>query len=120
MTEADILATTYDDTCTVYRPFKKELESGETVFQDGLQGQVVYQDLACSLARPSGGKASKKTPVINAGVEYVLFTSPDIDIQQSDTIVVTQQGREIIVFAGRPAYYSSHNEVPVTLTKERA
>ena len=27
---------------------------------------------------------------------------------------------EIIVFAGRPAYYSSHNEVPVTLTKERA
>lgn len=43
MTEADILATTYDDTCTVYRPFKKVLESGETAFQDGLQGQVVYR-----------------------------------------------------------------------------
>ena len=67
MTEADILATTYDDTCTVYRPFK-----------------------------------------------------PEVDIQQSDTIVVIQQGREIIVTAGRPAYYPSHNEVPATLVKERA
>lgn len=120
MTEADILATTYDDTCTVYRPFKKVLESGETAFQDGLQGQVVYRDLACSLARPTGGSPKREKPVIKAGVEYVLFVRPEIDIQQSDTIVVTQQGREIIVMAGRPAYYPSHNEVPATLTKERA
>lgn len=35
-------------------------------------------------------------------------------------IVVNQQGREIIIMAGRPAYYPSHNEVPATLTKERA
>lgn len=120
MTEADILATTYDDTCTVYRPLKKVLESGETAFQDGLQGQVVYKDLACSLARPTGGSPKREKPVIKAGVEYVLFVRPEIDIQQSDTIVVTQQGREIIVMAGRPAYYPSHSEVPATLTKERA
>lgn len=120
MTEADILATTYDDTCTVYRPFKKDLESGETVFQDGLQGQVVYTDLACALARPTGGSSKREKPVINAGVDYVLFVRPEIDIQQSDTIVVIQQGREIIVMAGRPGYYPSHNEVPATLAKERA
>lgn len=32
MTEADILALTYEDTVTVYRPFKDRLPNGETVF----------------------------------------------------------------------------------------
>ena len=42
MTEADILASTYTDTCTAYRPGKTLLPSGESVFKKGLEGQVVY------------------------------------------------------------------------------
>ena len=120
MTEADILATTYDDSCTVYRPFKTVLENGETVFNDGVKGRVVYENLPCSLSRPSSSTPKKGTPTTVAPVEYTLFVRPEVDIQQSDTLVVLQQGHEIIVTAGRAAYYPSHNEIPAKLEKEMA
>ena len=43
MTEADILALTYQDSCWVYRPQKTTLPSGESVFQKGLDGRQVYE-----------------------------------------------------------------------------
>lgn len=46
MTEADILATTYEDTVTVYRAFKDTLPGGESVFKSGLDGKAVYVMLA--------------------------------------------------------------------------
>ena len=46
MTEADILALTYGDKCWVYRPQKTTLPSGESVFQKGLEGKAVYEDIA--------------------------------------------------------------------------
>lgn len=39
MQEADILAETYWDTVTVYRPFKDTLPSGESVFKSGAEGR---------------------------------------------------------------------------------
>ena len=45
MTEADILALTYGDKCWVYRPQKTTLPSGESVFQKGLEGKAVYEDI---------------------------------------------------------------------------
>ena len=41
MTEADILALTYQDSCWVYRPQKTTLPSGESVLQKGLDGRQV-------------------------------------------------------------------------------
>lgn len=41
MTEADILALTYEDTVTVYRPFKDRLPNGETVFHRKAEGRKV-------------------------------------------------------------------------------
>lgn len=40
MQEADILAETYWDTVTVYRPFKDTLPSGESVFKSGTEGKM--------------------------------------------------------------------------------
>ena len=45
MTEADILALTYQDSCWVYRPQKTTLPSGESVFQKGLDGRQVYENI---------------------------------------------------------------------------
>ena len=59
MTEADILALTYGDKCWVYRPQKTTLPSGESVFQKGLEGKAVYEDIPCALSSPSGGKLGK-------------------------------------------------------------
>lgn len=62
MTEADILALTYGDSCWVYRPQKVTLPSGESVFQKGLEGRQVYENIPCALSSPSGGKLGKKEP----------------------------------------------------------
>ncbi|MFR8426903.1 MAG: hypothetical protein ACLVCH_04150 [Roseburia inulinivorans] len=50
MTEADILATTYEDTVTVYRAFKDTLPGGESVFKSGLDGKAVYENVECALS----------------------------------------------------------------------
>ena len=54
MTEADILALTYQDSCWVYRPQKTTLPSGESVFQKGLDGRQVYENIPCALSSPWG------------------------------------------------------------------
>ena len=48
MQEADILAETYWDTVTVYRPFKDTLPSGESVFKSGAEGKIVVVKLFCN------------------------------------------------------------------------
>lgn len=58
MTEADILATTYEDTVTVYRAFKDTLPGGESVFKSGLDGKVVYEDVECALVYTYRWKAA--------------------------------------------------------------
>lgn len=117
MTEADILELTYDDTCTVYRPTKGVLASGESTFKKGLEGKAVHSDISCSLSSPSGGKLQHQKPVITSDIDYILFVRPEIDIQKTDTVEVLQQGRKIVVEIGRGKYYSSHNEYPANLVK---
>ncbi len=115
MTEADILAGTYDDLCSVYRPVKRVLENGETE----QERQLIYNSLPCSLSRPSGGRRQREQPVAKAGVDYTLFVRPEVEILPGDLLEVRQQGRIIKGLAGRAFFYSSHNEIPVTLAKER-
>lgn len=117
MTEADILALTYDDTCTVYRSAKAVLPSGESTFKKGLEGRTIYSGISCSLSSPSGGKLQRQKPVITSEVDYILFVRPEIDIQKTDTVEVLQQGRKIIVEVGQGGYYSSHNEYPANKAK---
>ena len=115
MTEADILAGTYDDLCSVYRPCKSLKNDGETE----QERQLVYADLPCSLSRPSGGKRQREQPVAKAGVDYTLFVRPEVEILPGDLLEVRQQGRTIRGVAGRAFFYPSHNEIPVTLVKEQ-
>lgn len=61
MNEIDILAATYDHTCKVYRAQMVDLPNGETTYQDGINGQLVYENLPCALSSPSGGKLSYKS-----------------------------------------------------------
>lgn len=120
MTEADILAATYDDTCTAYRPGKQVLESGETVFTKGLEGRRVYEDIPCALSTPSGGKWKRTPSVAAVDADYLLFVRPEIDIQPGDTVVVLHQRRKTIGVAGLAGTYSSHNNVPLKRLKGEA
>ncbi len=62
MTEADILALTYEDTVTVYRPFKDRLPNGETVFHRKAEGRKVYESISCALSTHTGGTLNRELP----------------------------------------------------------
>lgn len=129
MTEADILAMTYDDTCTVYRPDKVVLPSGESRFLKGLEGVVVYENIPCALSSPSGaagGKPTKTQTVVRVDTDFKLFVRPEVDIQPGDTVRVTimgktnPQGKQTIALAGLPDRKPSHNNIPLKLEKPTA
>lgn len=120
MTEADILAMTYDDICIVYRPGKVTLSSGESVFKKGLEGQVVYKDIPCALSSPSGGKPAKGRTVVRVDTDYLLFVRPEVDIQPGDTVVVTRLGKQTVALAGLADRQPSHNNIPLVLERGTA
>ena len=113
MTEADILALTYEDLVDIYRPTLKKLENGETRQLGGLEGEVVAIAVPCALAKHSGGKYTQGQATASAPTEYSVFTRPEVDVRAGDTLVVTHLGRREILLAGRPDRHSSHNNVPV-------
>lgn len=118
MTEADILAATYEDTVTVYRAFKDTLPGGESIFKSGLEGNLVYKNVECALSTHSGGKLQQSKSTAKADTEFCLFTRPEIDIQPNDFLVIMHLGKEIETVAGFPECMKSHNNIPVRLDKE--
>ena len=91
MQEADILAETYWDTVTVYRPFKDTLPSGESVFKSGAEGKMVYQDVPCALSSHSGGALAQSSSTASADTSYSLFVRPEIDILENDFLVISDR-----------------------------
>lgn len=118
MQEADILALTYNDVCTVYRAAKGSLTSGETVFNKGLNGAIIYSDVPCAISGKSGGKITKSQTTASIPTEYSLFTRPEIDIQPNDYIVIVHLKKKVVAIAGLADRLSSHNNVPLKLEKE--
>ena len=115
MTEADILALTYEDKVTVFRAFKDILPSGESIFKKGMEGEKVYENMPCALSRQTGGKLNKIPMSTNIPTEYSLFTRPEVDIQPKDYLVIKQLGKTVKASAGLAARLSSHNNIPLKL-----
>ena len=120
MNEADLLATTYNDTCTVYRPGKVVLPSGESVFKKGLEGQVVYENIPCALSSPTGGKLAKGQATAKVDTDFLLFVRPEVDTQAGDTVLVTRLGKQTAGLAGLPDRQLSQNNSPLKLATSTA
>lgn len=118
MTEADILAATYTDTVTVYRPFKTSSDTGETVFKKGKEGLKVYDNVPCALSSHSGGQVSRTESAASAPVEYSLFTRPEINTEPNDFLEVMRLGKTEYYIAGVAERHISHNNVPLKNAKE--
>lgn len=118
MSEADILALTYEDTVTVYRPFKDVLQTGESVFKDGSEGKVIYSHAACALSGQSGGKLNRTASTAKTPAEYCLFTHPEVDIQPNDYLVIHHLKKEITALPGLAERFASHNNIPLKIEKE--
>lgn len=120
MSEAEILALTYYDKMSVYRPFKDALPTGESIFKNGLDGKKVYENVACALSSYSGRKNSRNDVNVRVESDYKLFYSPDIVIEKNDTIECMHEGSRYILTAGKQYTLPSHAELPVSEHKETA
>ncbi len=119
MTEAEILLDTYQDTLTVYRPFKTNID-GETQFFKGIDGRQVYIDIPCALSTSSVPRAKKRAIDVDASADFDVFVMPNIDIEPNDTLKVEHLNKVYILMAGRADRQLSHNRVPCTLKHTRA
>lgn len=120
MSEADILAMTYEDTCWVYRPCREKLPTGETVFKSDIEGRLVYEDIPCALSSPSGGRFNQTPSTALIPTDYSLFVRPEIDIEPGDTIVILRLGKETVAQAGQPERHKSHSKIPLVLSEDTA
>ena len=118
MTEADILATTYEDTVTVYRAFKDRLPSGESIFKSGADGKLICENAACALSSHTGGKLQQSKSTAKTDTAFCLFTRPEVDIQANDFLVIMHLGKYMEAVAGFPERMKSHNNIPIKLEKE--
>lgn len=103
MNEADILAMTYEDLCTVKR--MNDVEDVETNITS--QKYVpVYEDVYCALSQTGLGQAGGLAVVEDADMlnvtisEYRLFTKPDIHFAKGDKVIVKQKA------SGKPLLYT--------------
>lgn len=119
MTEADILALTYWDAVTVYRPFKGRLPSGETVFQRKKEGRKIYEGIPCALSSHTGGELNRKLPAGSVPTQYHLFVRPDVEIEPNDYLEIVCRGRVTKAVAGLAERQPSHNNIPLILEQER-
>jgi len=111
MSDAGILAQTYLDTCDIYRYEEAEVQ-GITKFTDVLK----HSGVKCALSRKSLAKATENNATEISSSSKVFFM-PDVDVQEGDKLVITQQGaiKSKEYKAGETfPYYGSHIEVMVT------
>lgn len=118
MTEADILALTYEDTVTVRRAFKSILPNGESIFKNAPEGKVIYENEVCALSTHNGGKLERSNSTARADTSFCLFTRPEIDIRPNDFLVVMHLGKKIEAVAGFPDRMSSHNNIPIRMADD--
>lgn len=117
MTEADILAATYEDSVTVYRAYKTTLPNGESVFLEGANGKVIAENEPCAMSSQSGGNIEQSNSIARADTAYCLFTRPELDIQANDFLVIEHLKKTVEAVAGFPDRLSSHNNIPIKLDK---
>ncbi|MDO5096505.1 MAG: hypothetical protein Q4D65_08080 [Peptostreptococcaceae bacterium] len=108
MNEADILATTYNHTCTVIRP----APVANSHFDD-FEMREIYQDVACAVSFTKGSFQGQSDTTQSIQYAAILFVRPEIQILAGDRITARTEGIEIDFLAGEGMHYPSHNEIPL-------
>ncbi|MGM0124685.1 hypothetical protein IGI37_002079 [Enterococcus sp. AZ194] len=113
MNEADVLASTYLDTCVIERLM--DVENDETGLTEQTYQLVYDSPLPCGLSQgsQSGLAVVEHTNVVNVTQEeQKLFMAPGIDVIKGDRLTITQStGHVLVLFAKKPFFYPSHTEI---------
>lgn len=113
--EARILEKTYKDSLTVYRKEVKKAANGGSTLVD----KAVYNSLPCGLSRGIEDAPERDSIVGRSSIEYHIFTSPEIEMLENDTAVVTTSSGQIYRgTTSRTHKYSSHGETVLRADKK--
>ena len=108
MKEADILATTYFDTCTIKRAVK--VKDGAITREEML---AVYSAIPCAVSSNSGSANGKNDEYQPIEYEDLLYTRPDVEVRAGDRVEAVVGGESCIYEAGQGRRYSSHRQTPL-------
>lgn len=108
MNEADILATTYFDTCTIKRAVR--VKNGAITREEM---QAVYSAIPCAVSSSSGSANGKNDEYQQIEYEDLLYTRPDIEVRAGDRVEAVVGGDSCIYEAGQGRRYSSHRQTPL-------
>lgn len=115
MNEADVLAMTYEDSCTISR--LQDVENQETGITEQAYAPILT-DVPCALSQARlDGLAVLEGSMLNAATDdYKLFIRPEITVERGDRVSVLQTAStaNLELYATKPFYYPSHCEVGLT------
>ncbi len=109
MNEAAVLAKTYHDRLTVFRYVSHtDGDTGETKEAES----VIYKSVPCALSQSKNEVPVREGVTFPKDAGHVLFTMPDIRMEENDRAeVVTQAGESYKGRTGRTFVYAgSHGE----------
>ena len=104
----------YDGKCTIteYQKIKKENKS------TGFEEVVVLTDQPCRMSYRTVAPTSKTYTASAVTQSIVVYLSPDIVVKPGSKLTITQNNvTSEYKSSGKPAVYSSHQEVPLELFK---
>lgn len=105
----------YDCTCNITGG--KEKVKDPVTKETKIVPKIKYKDIPCRVSKQSLSKNNQTDTVNQIVYELKLFISPELDINQGDTIEVTNRfGDKEIYKAGEGFSYNTHQEV--ILSKE--
>lgn len=117
MSEEDILDTTYDAACSIYRMGASTKDPDTKLTKQ--QKLLISENVPCAISSQIGGKLNLTDGYGHLNSDYVLFCRPKVDVKEGDQItILTKAGQTFKLWAGRPfIYVDSHAEVPLTEEK---
>ena len=108
MTEAEILASTYEHTADIQRPVM--VADGNL---DYFELQTVHANIPCAVSFRQGSTQGETETTQPIRYIATLFVMPNVEVLAGDKVVATIMGRQREFKAGEGVYYPSHAAIPL-------
>lgn len=113
-----VIEQTYDGTCTIYS--LQDVKDPETKLTEHREVPM-HENIPCHLSFSGAVTAEGTGTSTDVKQEIKLFLAPEISVPPGSRIEVTQHGAtESYSRSGKPAVYSSHQEIILEFWKEYA
>lgn len=111
MNDIELLEATYFDSCTVKR--LQKIKNPNTGITETVE-KIIYEDVKCAISKNDNQTISEVDGVGKLSYTHKLFLSPNYEILEGDTILVTSIGKIFSYLASKSYFYPSHSETILT------